>query len=105
MVTLASLWLPILLSAVVVFFASFILHMLVPFHRSDYRKIPNEDQVIDRLRRFAIPPGDYMTPSAGTPSSQWFVYCAVVSLLAALATSVAFKAGADHHDIVHFWPQ
>jgi hypothetical protein len=69
MVTIASLWLPILVSAVVVFVASFVLHMLVPFHRSDYRKLPNDDQVMDTLRQFAIPPGDYMAPSAGSPSA------------------------------------
>src|SRR4029079_18486402 len=69
MVTIASLWLPILLSAVVVFVASFVLHMLVPFHRSDYRTLPNEDQVMDTLRQLAIPPGDSRAPSAGSPSA------------------------------------
>jgi hypothetical protein len=110
MVTIASLWLPILLSAVLVFVASFVLHMLVPFHRSDYRTLPNEDQVMDTLRQFAIPPGDYMAPSAGSPSAmrdpkfleKMTRGPVVVSLLAALATSVAFEPGADHRDIVHF---
>ena len=54
MVTIASLWLPILLSAVVVFVASFVVHMLVPFHRSDYRTLPNEDQVMDALRQSQV---------------------------------------------------
>jgi hypothetical protein len=69
MVPLMSLWLPILLSAVIVFIASFILHMMLPFHRSDYRKLPAEDDVMDALRKFAIPPGDYMMPCAGGPEA------------------------------------
>lgn len=36
--------------------------MLSPWHKSDYPKIPNEEKVMDALRPFAIPPGDYMVP-------------------------------------------
>jgi hypothetical protein len=67
MVSLAALWLPILLSAVVVFLASFVLHMVLPIHRADYRRLPREDEVMAALRPFAIPPGDYMVPCAGGP--------------------------------------
>ena len=69
MVPLTSLWLPILVSAVLVFLASFVLHMLVPFHRADYRRMPAEDEVMSALRRFAIPPGDYMMPCPGGPDA------------------------------------
>jgi len=62
MVPLASLWLPILLSAVIVFFASFILHMVLPWHKNDYARVPDEEKVRAALRPFAIPPGDYMVP-------------------------------------------
>jgi len=68
-VPLTALWLPILLSAVAVFFASSIIHMVLPYHRTDYRKLPSEDAVMDALRRFSIPPGDYMMPCAGNPSA------------------------------------
>lgn len=57
-----SLWLPILLSAVIVFVVSSIIHMASPWHKSDYPRIPNEDKVRDALRPLAIPPGDYMVP-------------------------------------------
>lgn len=67
MVPLFSLWLPIVLSAVIVFFASFVLHMLLPWHKGDYRKLPNEDQVLASLRNFNIPPGDYMAPCGAGP--------------------------------------
>ena len=62
MTGLGSLWLPILLSAVVVFFVSSLIHMASPWHKGDYPSVPNQDAVMDALRPFAIPPGDYMVP-------------------------------------------
>jgi hypothetical protein len=67
MVSLLSLWLPIVLSAVIVFFVSSLIHMVLPYHRKDYRGIPEEDQVMEALRKFKIPPGDYMMPCPGDP--------------------------------------
>ncbi len=69
MVPVMSLWLPILLSAVIVFVASSILHMVLPFHRNDFRKLPDEDGVMDALRKFRVPPGDYLFPCAGSPKA------------------------------------
>jgi type IV secretory pathway component VirB8 len=40
-----TLWFPILLSAVIVFVASSIIRMLLPIHKNDYRKLPEEDKV------------------------------------------------------------
>lgn len=58
-----ALWIPIVLSAVIVFITSSIIHMVLSgWHASDYGKLPNEDAVMDALRPFAIPPGDYVTP-------------------------------------------
>lgn len=57
-----SLWLPILLSSVLVFVASSVLHMMLPLHKGDYGKVPGQDDVMDALRKFNIPPGDYMLP-------------------------------------------
>ena len=67
MTGLSSLWLPILLSSVFAFVASFVLHMALPWHKSDYRTLPNEDKAMDAIRALAIPPGDYMVPR---PSSR-----------------------------------
>jgi len=64
-VPLASLLVPILLSAVVVFFASSIVHMVMPYHRKDFGKLADEDGAMDALRRFNIPPGDYLVPHPG----------------------------------------
>jgi hypothetical protein len=65
MITIASLWLPILLSAVIVFIASTIIHMGPFWHRGDYPRMPREAEVLNALRPFAIPPGDYFIPRAG----------------------------------------
>ena len=69
MVSLASLWLPILLSAVFVFVASSIFHMVLPHHRGDWAKLPNEDQALDAIGKLGIPPGDYMMPCGGGPEA------------------------------------
>src|ERR1700737_2597132 len=70
MVPIVSLWLPILLSAVAVFIASSIIHMVLTYHRSDFKKLPAEADVMDTLRKFQIPPGDYLIPSAGSPKAR-----------------------------------
>jgi nucleoside recognition membrane protein YjiH len=57
MVSITALWLPILLSAVIVFVVSSIIHMALPFHKSDYRKLPDEDKVTDTLRSVGVTPG------------------------------------------------
>src|SRR5256886_15614010 len=67
MTGLLALWLPIVGSAVLVFVVSSVIHMMSPWHKSDYPKLANEDRVMDALRPLAIPPGDYMMPR---PSSR-----------------------------------
>lgn len=62
MVPILSLWLPILLSAFVVFVVSSIIHMALGYHNSDFAKLPNEEGVMDALRPFNIPPGEYHMP-------------------------------------------
>jgi len=59
---LHALWQPILLSSAFVFIASALVHMALPWHKGDFGKVPDEDKVMDALRPFGIPPGDYMVP-------------------------------------------
>ncbi|MEP7065872.1 MAG: hypothetical protein ABI889_07575 [Gemmatimonadota bacterium] len=59
---MTALWLPILLASLLIFIASSIIHMASPWHKSDYPKLSNEDQVMDALRPLALTPGDYMMP-------------------------------------------
>ena len=66
MVSVFSLWLPILVSGVLVFLASCVIHMVLNYHRHDYRGLPDEDGVLDALRRFEIPGGTYSAPHAAS---------------------------------------
>jgi len=59
---LAELWLPILLSGVAVFVISSVIHMVLPYHKSDFQTLPGEEQAMDVLRGLDIPPGDYYFP-------------------------------------------
>ncbi|MDH3498131.1 MAG: hypothetical protein OER21_15345 [Gemmatimonadota bacterium] len=66
MVSLMSLWLPILLAAVFVFVVSSIIHMLLGYHNNDFQKLPDEGKVRAALGPLGIPPGDYVLPHAPT---------------------------------------
>lgn len=59
---LTALWLPILLSAVFVFIASSIIHMVLPYHKSSYRKLADEDKVRAAIRASNPSPGMYNFP-------------------------------------------
>jgi len=80
MVSILSLWLPILLSGVFVFVASALIHMVLKYHNGDFGRAPSEDAVMEALRPFNIPPGEYMLPHADTNEER---------------QSDAFKAKAD----------
>ena len=62
MVPLSALWLPIVLSAVIVFIASSIMHMLLPYHKGDYLKLPDEEKVLPALRGAGLKRGLYIFP-------------------------------------------
>ena len=121
-----SLWLPILLSAVGVFIASSIIHMVLRYHRYDVRPLPSESGV-DGLR--GVPPGVYVFPYAesmkamGSPAmvekykrgpvgvltmlpsrpanmgkglAQWFIFSLVMSVFVAYVCSRTLTAGVDY---------
>jgi hypothetical protein len=62
MVSLSSLWLPILLSAVLVFVVSAIIHMVLKYHNKDYTRLPNEDAVRAAFRSGSVAPAQYIIP-------------------------------------------
>lgn len=62
MVTVLSLWLPILLSAIAVFMLSSVIHTVLGYHANDYVALPQEDAVMDALRPLNIAPGQYIMP-------------------------------------------
>ncbi len=62
-----SLWLPILISGVALFFASWAAWMLLPHHKPEWKGLPDENAVTQALRD--IRPGQYMFPYAATPDA------------------------------------
>ena len=76
MISMVSLWLPVLLSAVVVFILSSLVHMVFGYHANDLRKLPDEEAVANALRQWNIPAGEYVLPrpasmkDMGTPEFQ-----------------------------------
>src|SRR5258706_14299372 len=59
---IATLWMPILLSAVFVFIVSSLIHMVFGYHASDFKKLSDEDRVMDTIRGLNITPGNYAMP-------------------------------------------
>ena len=62
MVPLAHLWLPIVVSAVLVFIASSIMHVVLKYHNADYRALPGEAEVRAVLNASRTGPGQYVVP-------------------------------------------
>lgn len=62
MVSLAHLWLPIVLSAAFVFIASSLVHMVFKWHNPDYHGFSNEDEVRAAINKGAAAPGQYTIP-------------------------------------------
>jgi hypothetical protein len=126
MVPLSALWLPIVLSAVIVFVASAILHMVLTYHRSDCHKLPDEDKVLGALRglqrgfymfpfcdpkdmkspamveKFKQGPVGHITVMPSAPPAMpkflglWFVYCLLVSFFVAYLTAHTVALGAPY---------
>ncbi len=70
MLEMTALWLPIVVSAVLVFLASSVAHMVLPYHRSDYDRLPDEDRVLDALRDQKVGAGNYVAPHCVTPEQR-----------------------------------
>lgn len=66
MVSMLELWLPVLMSAVFVFFASSVIHMCTPLHKGDYSRLPGEDAILESMRKEGVGRGGYMFPYAGS---------------------------------------
>src|SRR5687768_13631879 len=64
MVGISGLYLAILLSAVLVFLASSVIHMAPLWHKNAYPGVPREDELRAAVGPLDIPPGDYMVPRA-----------------------------------------
>jgi hypothetical protein len=64
---LIPLWLPILLSTVVVWIISAVVWMALPHHKRDFIALPDEDGFMDAVRKSGIKPGNYIFPDFRDP--------------------------------------
>jgi hypothetical protein len=62
-VSMVQLWLPIIVSAVLVFIASSLAWMVLPHHKKDIQKLPDEAALTSKIRELDVPPGQYMWPN------------------------------------------
>lgn len=62
MIPIMDLWLPIVVAAVLVFLVSSVLHMVLTYHRRDYKQLPREAETLVGLRRAGLSPGLYFFP-------------------------------------------
>jgi len=129
MIPLTTLWLPILLSAVFVFIASNILHMVIPgWHRGDYGKLPDEAAVLKGLS--SAKSGQYIAPNMNwgkTPKEEvdammrgpmafillrnpgefafapaliaWFIFSVILSILIAYVGAVTLRPGTNYLEV------
>lgn len=70
MVSVAALWLPILVAAVLVFLASSIIHTVLGYHASDFEGVPDEPAIRAAMGPLGIPPGDYIVPHAASAAER-----------------------------------
>jgi hypothetical protein len=82
MAHLLQAWLPILASAIGVFVASSLIHMVFKWHNSDYRALSNEAEVAAAIRAGAPAPGQYVIP-----------HCPGMKDMANEATQAKFREG------------
>ena len=64
---LLTLALPIVLSAIALFFASFLSWMVLQLHKKDWVKLEKDDEFLKAAGKCDIPLGNYMFPGANSP--------------------------------------
>ena len=67
---LLSLALPIVLSAVALFFASFLSWMVLQLHKKDWVKLEKEEEFMAAAGKCNIPVGSYVFPAASHAEMQ-----------------------------------
>ena len=64
-----DLWLPIVVSGVALFFASWAAWMVLPHHKGDWKGLPNEQAVMDTLKNSGVQPGQYNFPHCASSAT------------------------------------
>ena len=68
MVSVMSLWLPILVSTVFVFIASNLIWMVLQLHKNDWKQLPDEDALRTALNSQDLKPDEYQFPYSSGPA-------------------------------------
>ena len=69
MISVTQLWMPILVSAIALFIVSSLIHMVLKWHKSEYGKLANEDEVRAAIRKGQPARGQYILPYCTDPKS------------------------------------
>jgi len=67
MLTMTSLWTAILVAAVLTWIASALIWTVLPWHKNDFSKLPDEDSALASLRPQGLSPGQYHFPHMTSP--------------------------------------
>lgn len=70
MAFVSQLWLPIVVSGVIVFVASVLSWMVMPHHQMEWRKLPSQAAVLAALRAQPAEPGLYAIPGLNSPAER-----------------------------------
>lgn len=128
MIPILELWVPILLSAAIVWIASAIVWMALPHHKTDLEPLPDEDSVMKAVG--PVPPGVYSMPyvkewSSATPEikeklaqgpsgfvtilkwspnmtkqlSLWFVHLTIIGVFVAYIAGRTLPRGTEYLDV------
>ena len=66
MVGLSALWMPIVVSALLILVALMLIHGVLGWHRADMDALPAETEVMEAMRGLDVQPGDYRFPHGNT---------------------------------------
>lgn len=67
---LVTLWLPILVATVALWFLSFFSWVFLPHHFGDFKKLDSENDLMELVKQSNIAPGNYMFPCANSKQEQ-----------------------------------
>jgi hypothetical protein len=67
MTPFTSLLLPMVVAAVAVFVLSMIVHLAMPWHKSDFARVPDHEAAIAAIQSLSLPAGDYAVPHSQLP--------------------------------------
>lgn len=58
----SQLWLPIILATAIAFIVSALLWTVIPVHKNEWAGVPDQDGLMDLLRKAGVQPGGYLFP-------------------------------------------